>query len=304
MSTKLLTGHQSVNHIAAPDDAAVNAALITGENCIIANGKTLAPSIDPATGEVTVGAFVALFSGRKVVSTGDMVTYTTPASASLHRHVSVGILYERDTNDDDVETCTLAVFTSETDRTTESAAEQDDTGAEEYQTSITAATTTAYMELFNFVCTASSVKTSADARKTYKAFSSDAAQRTNTDDRLTTLETWKSSKNTSDAAVANRVTQLETNYSFVRKLTKTSQGYYTQENLLLIIVKKADESRFTSIIAARYGTTNGQLSTSMSYDCAGGGTCHVTFTENNNYASVYVIDSYGSVYAVYEIKAV
>lgn len=166
MSTKLLTGHQSVNHIAAPDDAAVNAALITGDNCVIADEKSLAPTINPTTGNVTIGAFTALFSGRKVVSTGETVTYTTPASASLYRHVSIGILYEKDT-ETDVEECTMAVFTSETDRQSAEAAKKDDTGAESYQTTIGAATTVAYMELFEFVANGSTVSTQESDQKKY-----------------------------------------------------------------------------------------------------------------------------------------
>lgn len=151
----LLTGHQETNHITAIDESTAMAAFFSNENSVITDDDSVDAiplTVNTTTGSVTIGSFVALFSGRKVTVDTASATYTRPASSSLYRRVSLGILYDKT---DDVEDCTFVAYTSATD-TTEADAADDDTGAPS-TTSIGSATTTAYMELFDLVVSSTTV---------------------------------------------------------------------------------------------------------------------------------------------------
>lgn len=194
MSIKLITGHKASNHIASSDAGTVNSALFASGNYIVADSQSVTLSVDALTGNASVGAFTALFSGREVVCTGTSGTYTTPASASFYRHVSVGILYEKDTDNDNVEECTLAVYTSDTDRSTAEEAAADSTGIPANDT-IDAETAEAYMELFDFVVSGTSVYTPSADRAVYSTIPSRTGIIGSVEDvadDVTALNTWKS----------------------------------------------------------------------------------------------------------------
>lgn len=155
----LLTGHQETNHITAIDESTATAAFFSNENSVITDDDSVDAiplTVNTTTGAVTIGSFVALFCGRKVTVDTASATYTRPASSSLYRRVSLGILYAKDTDNDDVEDCTFVAYTSATD-TTEADAADDDTGAPTV-TTIGSSTTTAYMELFDLVVSSDTVK--------------------------------------------------------------------------------------------------------------------------------------------------
>lgn len=155
----LMTGHQATNHISAADEAAFMSAYVSGGNYVIADAQEITLTADTSAGSLSVDDFVALFSGRKVVASGATANYTKPSSGTAYRHVSAGILYTKtEVSGDMIEDCSFAVYTSSTDRSTESAAREDSTGAPA-TTEIGSATTEAYFELFDLIVTGSAVKT-------------------------------------------------------------------------------------------------------------------------------------------------
>ena len=158
MSVNLLTGHKATNHISAADEAAFMSAYMTGGNFVVGDTQSITLTADTSAGSLSVDAFVALFSGRKVVVSSASGNYTKPSSGTTYRHVSAGLLYSKNINSDDVEDCTFAVYTSATDRSTKSAAAEDSTGAPE-TTEIDAATTEAYFELFDLIVSGSVIET-------------------------------------------------------------------------------------------------------------------------------------------------
>ena len=232
----LLTGHQETNHITAIDESTATAAFFSNENSVITDDDSVDAiplTINTTTGAVTIGSFVALFSGRKVTVSTATATYTRPASSSLYRRVSLGILYTKDTDNDDVEDCTFVAYTSATD-TTEADAADDDTGAPTV-TTIGSSTTTAYTELFDLVVSSDTVKRKS---KTYNRtqtlaeiaeFETEAANSiTGLSSRMNDAESAQTAETTArqnaDASLGNRVTALEnwknnadeSNYKLVR----------------------------------------------------------------------------------------
>ena len=194
---QLLTGHQAVNHISAADEAGLNTALITGDNVVIANEREITCEAD-LTGTLTVGAFVALFSGRKVACAGATGTYTQP-SAGMYRRVSVGILYSKSTQDDDVEDCDLAVYTSAAESASQSTAAGYDTGKPSV-TVIGSETTEAYFELFDLVVSTTEIVTKTPV---YSVFAGEKNEHARVDDLVERIETAENDIDGLDTRVSN-----------------------------------------------------------------------------------------------------
>ncbi len=217
----LLTGHQETNHITAIDESTATAAFFSNENSVITDDDSVDAiplTVNTTTGAVTIGSFVALFSGRKVTVSTATATYTRPASSSLYRRVSLGILYTKDTDNDDVEDCTFAAYTSATD-TTEADAADDDTGAPTV-TTIGSSTTTAYMELFDLVVSSDTVIRKSKTYNRTQTLAEIAEFETETANSITGLssrindaESAQTAETTArqnaDASLGNRVTALE-----------------------------------------------------------------------------------------------
>lgn len=245
----LLTGHQTTNHISAADEGFVNSAFFGGENSIIisADDAETLVTINTTTGTVTVGACTALFTGRKVAVAGASASYTKPASGSVYRRVSAGLLYTRDT-DTDVEDVSFVAYTSASDVQPASEAEDDDTGAPT-TTEITSATTTAYFELVNAVVSATAVSKRENTFATVDPYGDTVAEinaaanfivdlsvRMNAVEAAQTVET--TARQNADTSLGNRVIAIEnwkneadeSTYKLVRiQFSATvGMGYFTQ----------------------------------------------------------------------------
>lgn len=294
----LLTGHQETNHITAIDESTATAAFFSNENSVITDDDSVDAiplTVNTTTGAVTIGSFVALFSGRKVTVSTASATYTRPASSSLYRRVSLGILYTKDTENDDVEDCTFVAYTSATD-TTEADAADDDTGAPTV-TTIGSSTTTAYMELFDLV-----VSSTAVARKNKKNavtvkypsfvesmtnFSADINTRMTNAEAAQTAET--TARQSADASLGNRVTVLEnwknnadeSNYKLVRIQfsPKPGIGWSTHYDVV-----KCGETNY-GVIA---NSSNEAIAYSVSVSADGS---TVTASSNNNTIYADIIGS-------------
>ena len=220
----LLTGHQTTNHISAADEGFVNSAFFGGENSIIisADDAETLVTINTTTGTVTVGACTALFTGRKVAVAGASAAYTKPASGSVYRRVSAGLLYTRDT-DTDVEDVSFVAYTSASDVQPASDAEDDDTGAPT-TTEITSATTTAYFELVNAVVSATAVSKQENTFATVDPYGDTVAELdefeaatanfiTDLSSRMNAVESAQTAETTArqnaDASLGNRATVTE-----------------------------------------------------------------------------------------------
>lgn len=218
---QLLTGHQEVNHISAADEAGLNTALITGDNVVIANEREITCEAD-LTGTLTVGAFVALFSGRKVACAGATGTYTQP-SAGMYRRVSVGVLYTKNTQDDDVEDCDLAVYTSAAESASQSTAAGYDTGKPS-DTVIESETTEAYFELFDLVVSTSEIVTKTPV---YSVFAGEKNEHARVDNLVERMETAEDDIDTLQGQTANimpRMTSAESAISNLQPRVTTAES--------------------------------------------------------------------------------
>ena len=310
----LLTGHQTTNHISAADEGFVNSAFFGGENSIIisADDAETLVTINTTTGTVTVGACTALFTGRKVAIAGASASYTKPASGSVYRRVSAGLLYTRDTGTD-VEDVSFVAYTSASDVQLASEAEDDDTGAPT-TTEITSATTTAYFELVNAVVSATAVSKQENTFATVDPYGDTVAEigaaanfivdlsvRMNAVEAAQTEET--TARQNADTSLGNRVTSLETNSAVVRKLTKSGNVYNTTMPLVLVIVQNS--SGVASFVACRHTSMTEGVVGVVSYAIAGGNTIGVAFPTGGTYVQFYVPSgTTANILGVYEIKAV
>lgn len=314
----LLTGHQTTNHISAADEGFVNSAFFGGENSIIisADDAETLITINTTTGTVTVGACTALFTGRKVAVAGASASYTKPASGSVYRRVSAGLLYTRDT-DTDVEDVSFVAYTSASDVQPASDAEDDETGAPT-TTEITSASTTAYFELVNAVVSATAVSKQENTFATVDPYGDTVAELTEfeaatanfiTDlsSRMNAVESAQTAETTArqnaDTSLGNRVTSLETNSAVVRKLTKSGNVYNTTMPLVLVIVQNS--SGVASFVACRHTSMTEGVVDVVSYAIAGGNTIGVAFPTGGTYVQFYVPSgTTANILGVYEIKAV
>ena len=245
---QLLTGHQAVNHISAADEAGLNTALITGENVVIANEREITCEAD-LTGTLTVGAFVALFSGRKVACAGATGTYTQP-SAGMYRRVSVGVLYTKNTQDDDVEDCDLAVYTSAAESASQSTAAGYDTGKPS-ATAIESETTEAYFELFDLVVSTTEIVTKTPV---YSVFAGEKNEHARVDDLVERMETAEDDIDTLQGQTTNlmprmtlaednidsldtKIEQMKSSISIIDKLQLTSK---TSSSLVFLCNRNYD----------------------------------------------------------------
>ena len=209
---QLLTGHQAVNHISAADEAGLNTALITGDNVVIANEREITCEAD-LTGTLTVGAFVALFSGRKVACAGATGTYTQP-SAGMYRRVSVGVLYTKNTQDDDVEDCDLAVYTSAAESASQSTAAGYDTGKPS-ATAIESETTEAYFELFDLVVSTTEIVTKTPV---YSVFAGEKNEHARVDDLVERMDTAEDDIDTLQGQTADLMPRMTSAESAISNL--------------------------------------------------------------------------------------
>ena len=243
MSVNLLTGHKATNHISAADEAAFMSAYVSGGNYVVADAQEITLTADTSAGSLSVDAFVALFSGRKVVVSGASANYTKPSSGTTYRHVSAGLLYTKNTNNDDLEDCVFAVYTSASDRASQSTAAGDPTGAPA-TTEIDAATTEAYFELFDLVVSGSAVVKQSAVYHTSETISGISEKistlqtdLTQSNNRITscvnaqTAET--TARQTADSGLSSRISALEswrnaensTDYKLVKVFAPYHVGY-------------------------------------------------------------------------------
>lgn len=259
---QLLTGHQAVNHISAADEAGLNTALITGDNVVIANEREITCEAD-LTGTLTVGAFVALFSGRKVACAGATGTYTQP-SAGMYRRVSVGVLYTKNTQDDDVEDCDLAVYTSAAESASQSTAAGYDTGKPS-ATAIESETTEAYFELFDLVVSTSEIITKTPV---YSVFAGEKNEHARVDDLVERMETAEDDIDTLQGQTANlmpRMTSAESAISNLQPRVTTAESNISNlQSRMTDAERDIDFAKNTAMYKAfirRYrGTSHGQTS--------------------------------------------
>lgn len=142
----------NTNHITAANHAQTNSGIIGG-SFVFTNGRQLALTVSPVTGEVSVADGAFAFNGHLGgVILSESASYTPPPSDTSYTKNIVVIRYKRDTSTN-IETYSLAVVSSEP-QASEAAAEA---------VTITLAgdkiedgTTTAEYPLWSFIATASS----------------------------------------------------------------------------------------------------------------------------------------------------
>ena len=239
---QLLTGHQAVNHISAADEAGLNTALITGENVVIANEREITCEAD-LTGTLTVGAFVALFSGRKVACAGATGTYTQP-SAGMYRRVSVGVLYTKNTQDDDVEDCDLAVYTSAAESASQSTAAGYDTGKPS-ATAIESETTEAYFELFDLVVSTTEIVTKTPV---YSVFAGEKNEHARVDDLVERMDTAEDDIDTLQGQTADLMPRMTSAESAISNLQPRMTAAESDISSLITSNRKKPEFEWLDII--------------------------------------------------------
>lgn len=140
------------NHVSAANRAQTNNGIIGG-NFVFTNGKQLALTVSPVTGEVSVADGAFAFDGRLGgVVLSESASYTPPPSDTAYIKNIVVIRYKRNAATN-VETYSLAVVSSEI-QASESAAQA--LSLSLASDVITDSTTVAEFPLWEFIATASS----------------------------------------------------------------------------------------------------------------------------------------------------
>lgn len=140
------------NHVSAANRAQTNNGIIGG-NFVFTNGKQLALTVSPVTGEVSVADGAFAFDGRLGgVVLSESASYTPPPSDTSYIKNIVVIRYKRNAATN-VETYSLAVVSSEI-QASESAAQA--LSLPLASSVITDSTTVAEFPLWEFIATASS----------------------------------------------------------------------------------------------------------------------------------------------------
>ena len=140
------------NHVSAANRAQTNAGIIGG-NFVFTNGRQLALTVAPVTGEVSVAEGAFAFSGRLGgVTLSESASYTPPPSDTSYIKNVVVIRYNRNAATN-VETFSLAVVSSEI-QASESAAQA--VSVSLATDTITEGTAVAEFPLWSFVASASS----------------------------------------------------------------------------------------------------------------------------------------------------
>ena len=140
------------NHVSAANRAQTNAGIVGG-NFVFTNGRQLALTVAPVTGEVSVAEGAFAFSGRLGgVTLSESASYTPPPSDTSYIKNVVIIRYNRNAATN-VETFSLAVVSSEI-QASESAAQA--VSVSLATDTITEGTAVAEFPLWSFVASASS----------------------------------------------------------------------------------------------------------------------------------------------------
>ena len=142
----------NTNHITAANHAQTNSGIIGG-SFVFTNGRQLALTVSPVTGEVSVADGAFAFNGHLGgVILSESASYTPPPSDTSYTKNIVVIRYKRDTSTS-IETYSLAVISSEP-QASEAAAEALTVSLA--NNTIDDGTTAAELPLWSFVATASS----------------------------------------------------------------------------------------------------------------------------------------------------
>lgn len=142
----------NTNHITAANHALTNSGIIGG-SFVFTNGRQLALTVSPVTGEVSVADGAFAFNGHLGgVILSESASYTPPPSDTSYTKNIVVIRYKRDTSTN-IETYSLAVVSSEP-QASEAAAEALTVSLA--NNTIDDGTTAAELPLWSFVATASS----------------------------------------------------------------------------------------------------------------------------------------------------
>ena len=140
------------NHVSAANRAQTNAGIIGG-NFVFTNGRQLALTVAPVTGEVSVAEGAFAFSGRLGgITLSESASYTPPPSDTSYIKNVVVIRYNRNAATN-VETFSLAVVSSEI-QASESAAQA--VSVSLATNTIADGVTVAELPLWEFIATASS----------------------------------------------------------------------------------------------------------------------------------------------------
>ncbi len=153
MSIECLTGYTGTANIGADDLIEIVKALLGGGNRVLSVENTLALTVAPAAGNVTVAAGALSFGGiLGRVKSPETVSYTAPGSDSLYRKVWIGARYTCVSGVDSFELVAL-----ESEEKDSEAAAQSEALSEEIATELTyGQTAECFMPLWSFVCNASS----------------------------------------------------------------------------------------------------------------------------------------------------
>lgn len=142
----------NTNHITAANHALTNSGIIGG-SFVFTNGRQLALTVSPVTGEVSVADGAFAFNGHLGgVILSESASYTPPPSDTSYTKNIVVIRYKRDTSTN-IETYSLAVVSSEPQASEAAAEALTPTLA---SSTIDDGTTTAEYPLWSFIATASS----------------------------------------------------------------------------------------------------------------------------------------------------
>lgn len=140
------------NHVSAANRAQTNAGIIGG-NFVFTNGRQLALTVAPVTGEISVAEGAFAFSGRLGgITLNESASYTPPPSDTSYIKNVVVIRYNRNAATN-VETFSLAVVSSEI-QASESAAQA--VSVSLATDTIADGVTVAELPLWEFIATASS----------------------------------------------------------------------------------------------------------------------------------------------------